>query len=360
MTQENQTFRVVGRKMDGGDVTVNCGIIRGLIYNEATNRFHQWRSNGQVFGLNFGSENEAGEFAKWMNTAIDMVTGRTPWPSQQQQAPPPPPPQPAQGTMGRSGGRPGPPMPPTGPGGPRGPPGPPSGPRQIGGPPGPPSGPPPPPGPPRPPGPPSGGPPGPPSGGPPGPPGPPPPPGPGGAAPRQQKPKPTGPGGGRGALLAAIQGGAGLKKIGPPAEKAGPGRIVGEEPPASAPAPKQAPMPPMGGGGGGDFMSQLQQKMRNRNKQPEVKQEPRNSGGGGTAPRPGQPRPGFNPSAIPKNNVKREPISPSSAAPVKMESDGGSSADVQKIIAEEIEKMKQSLLVEFRKIIREEIQNSNY
>ena len=84
LSQENQTFRIVGRKMDSNDVTVNCGVVPQLIYNEATPRFHQWRSSGQVFGLNFASTEEAADFAQWMKTAIEMVNGRIPWPSQQE------------------------------------------------------------------------------------------------------------------------------------------------------------------------------------------------------------------------------------------------------------------------------------
>lgn len=347
--------------MEGGDVTVNCGIIRGLIYNEATNRFHQWRSNGQVYGLNFVSPDEASDFAKNMNTAIDMVMGRTPWPSSQPVSVPPPmfnrgPPVPPGPPRTRPAGPPPGPRPPGPPsGGPPPPPGPPNSdepPR----PPGPPSG---PPGPPAggPPGPPSGGPPGPPAGGPPGPPGPPPPKGPSAPMGVNKSSGPKAGGGGRGALLAAIQGGGGLKKVGPPKEKSGPGKIIGE--PESAPVKqesKPAPRPPMGGGGGGmDMMAQIRAaklKKQNQNKNPsqDVRSAPpqdvRHSGGA----RP----PIFTPSTLPK-----KPITAPIPNTKTTSNDNAPQGDVQQFIREEIEKMKQSLLVEFRKIIREEIQNSN-
>lgn len=47
----NQSFRVVGRKNDTQEVSVHCSIVRGLIYNEATATFHQWRHSGSVYGL---------------------------------------------------------------------------------------------------------------------------------------------------------------------------------------------------------------------------------------------------------------------------------------------------------------------
>merc|ERR1719391_956365 len=103
-------------------------------------------------------------------------------------------------------------------------------------------------GPPRPP---MGGPPGPPPG--PAPPGPPrPPPGPSGGPPRPPAPGPApGPAGGdagRGALLASIQQGARLRKVGPPPEKEGPGNVLGE--PKKEPAPSRQPPPGRPGPGG--------------------------------------------------------------------------------------------------------------
>ena len=122
-------------------------MIPTLIYNEATPRFHQWRAQGTVYGLNFASAEMASDFAHEMKIALQYVKGELEWPQPQGQSQPPPPPiQPVQ-----------PPRPPVQPVAPR-PPMPPGG----SGPPRPPMG-----GAPRPP---MGGPPRPPTGGPPGPP----------------------------------------------------------------------------------------------------------------------------------------------------------------------------------------------
>ena len=207
------------------------------------------------------------------------------------------------------------------------------------GPPGPPGAPPGPPGPP--PGPPSGGPPGPP-GAPPGPPGGPP----AGPPAGVSKPKPSG-GNGRGALLSAIEGGARLRKIGPPREKAGPGKVIGAEPVQikSEPVQKQPPMPPGGGGGGMDFMTQLRNKIQKQNPvvpQPQpVKNEP---------VQPTQ----VNSRTLPKVTKPAQPVSTSQNG-----ANLASQSEIRDLIHEEIEKMKSSLLIEFRKIIREEIANSN-
>ena len=44
----NNTFRVVGRKLQDHEVVINCAILKGLKYNQATPTFHQWRDNKQV------------------------------------------------------------------------------------------------------------------------------------------------------------------------------------------------------------------------------------------------------------------------------------------------------------------------
>ncbi|KAJ9588335.1 hypothetical protein L9F63_018261 [Diploptera punctata] len=49
--QVNNTFRVVGRKLQDHEVVINCAILKGLKYNQATATFHQWRDNKQVYGL---------------------------------------------------------------------------------------------------------------------------------------------------------------------------------------------------------------------------------------------------------------------------------------------------------------------
>ncbi|XP_037322837.2 vasodilator-stimulated phosphoprotein isoform X2 [Pungitius pungitius] len=68
-------FRVVGRKMQTDQqVVINCPIVRGLKYNQATNNFHQWRDARQVWGLNFGSKEDATLFANGMAHALEVLT----------------------------------------------------------------------------------------------------------------------------------------------------------------------------------------------------------------------------------------------------------------------------------------------
>lgn len=80
------SFRVVGRKMQPDQqVVINCAIIRGLKYNQATPNFHQWRDARQVWGLNFGSKEDAAQFAAGMASALEALEGGGP-----PAAPPPP------------------------------------------------------------------------------------------------------------------------------------------------------------------------------------------------------------------------------------------------------------------------------
>lgn len=79
------SFRVVGRKMQPDQqVVINCAIIRGVKYNQATPNFHQWRDARQVWGLNFGSKEDAAQFAAGMASALEALEGGP--------APPAPPP----------------------------------------------------------------------------------------------------------------------------------------------------------------------------------------------------------------------------------------------------------------------------
>lgn len=54
-------------------VVINCPIVKGLKYNQATPNFHQWRDNRQVWGLNFGSKEDATLFANGMMHALEML-----------------------------------------------------------------------------------------------------------------------------------------------------------------------------------------------------------------------------------------------------------------------------------------------
>jgi hypothetical protein len=55
-------------------VVINCAILKGLKYNQATATFHQWRDNKQVYGLNFSSKDDADSFAHAMLHALDVST----------------------------------------------------------------------------------------------------------------------------------------------------------------------------------------------------------------------------------------------------------------------------------------------
>ncbi|XP_057694265.1 vasodilator-stimulated phosphoprotein isoform X2 [Corythoichthys intestinalis] len=67
-------FRIVGRKMQTDQqVVINCPIVRGLKYNQATPNFHQWRDARQVWGLNFGSKEDAALFANGMSHALEVL-----------------------------------------------------------------------------------------------------------------------------------------------------------------------------------------------------------------------------------------------------------------------------------------------
>ena len=69
----NNTFRVVGRKLHDQEVVINCSILKGLKYNQATPTFHQWRDNRQVYGLNFSSKDDAEAFAFAMLHAVEAL-----------------------------------------------------------------------------------------------------------------------------------------------------------------------------------------------------------------------------------------------------------------------------------------------
>uniref|UniRef100_A0A0B6ZNV9 WH1 domain-containing protein n=1 Tax=Arion vulgaris TaxID=1028688 RepID=A0A0B6ZNV9_9EUPU len=87
----NNTFRVVGRKVQDHEVVINCAILKGLKYNQATPTFHQWRDSRQVYGLNFASRDDAESFSQAMLAALETINGVY-------RQPPPifPPPQPPQ------------------------------------------------------------------------------------------------------------------------------------------------------------------------------------------------------------------------------------------------------------------------
>ncbi|XP_068255560.1 protein enabled homolog isoform X6 [Nyctibius grandis] len=87
----NNTFRVVGRKIQDHQVVINCAIPKGLKYNQATQTFHQWRDARQVYGLNFGSKEDANVFASAMMHALEVLNSQEAGPTlprQNSQLPP--------------------------------------------------------------------------------------------------------------------------------------------------------------------------------------------------------------------------------------------------------------------------------
>lgn len=85
----NGTFRIVGRKLHDHEVVINCAILKGLKYSQATGTFHQWRDNRTVYGLNFSSKDDADNFAVAMLRAIEMLNQNSSTIPRVQQAPPP-------------------------------------------------------------------------------------------------------------------------------------------------------------------------------------------------------------------------------------------------------------------------------
>ncbi|XP_024119784.1 protein enabled homolog [Oryzias melastigma] len=83
----NNAFRVVGRKIQDHQVVINCAIPKGLKYNQATQTFHQWRDARQVYGLNFGSKEDANVFASAMMHALEVLNSQEAGPAQPRQNP---------------------------------------------------------------------------------------------------------------------------------------------------------------------------------------------------------------------------------------------------------------------------------
>ncbi|XP_051972851.1 vasodilator-stimulated phosphoprotein-like isoform X2 [Xyrauchen texanus] len=353
----NNTFRVVGRKQQADQqVVINCALVRGIKYNQATATFHQWRDARQVWGLNFGSKEEAAQFASSMMHALGVLSG--------QDAGVCPPPQPPQNgpsaeeleqkrrqeqqererqerermererqereRMERERQAAAPPAPPPVP-----PPAPAS------------AAPPPPPGPPPPPAPPP--PPPPPSGGPPAPPPPPPPPAAGGGGGR---------GGGDGGLAASLAG-AKLRKVAkddsgaaPPAASASSGGGGGGGASSG------------GGGGGGGLMGEMSSILARRRKvadSPAVRKEECSNGDSvNTDSRPAEKaeamkKPWEKSSSVSRVNSgskgqdKRpaSPASPASAAPLSRLRPGSGTGDAGVGDGSDMEQFKQEILEEF-------------
>ncbi|XP_067274497.1 enah/Vasp-like b isoform X2 [Pseudorasbora parva] len=81
----NNTFRVVGVKLQDQQVVINYSIVKGLKYNQATPTFHQWRDARQVYGLNFASKEEANTFSNAMLFALNVLSSQDGGPAVQRQ-----------------------------------------------------------------------------------------------------------------------------------------------------------------------------------------------------------------------------------------------------------------------------------
>lgn len=69
----NNTFRIVGRKLQDHELVINCAILKSLKYNQATLTFHNWRDSRQVYGLNFSTKEDAQNFAETMTQVLDIL-----------------------------------------------------------------------------------------------------------------------------------------------------------------------------------------------------------------------------------------------------------------------------------------------
>ncbi|KAM5129911.1 ena/VASP-like protein isoform 3-T3 [Mantella aurantiaca] len=83
----NNTFRVVGVKLQDQQVVINYSLVKGLKYNQATPTFHQWRDARQVYGLNFASKEEATAFSNAMLFALNIMNSQDGGPAAQRQTP---------------------------------------------------------------------------------------------------------------------------------------------------------------------------------------------------------------------------------------------------------------------------------
>ncbi|XP_036405773.1 ena/VASP-like protein isoform X2 [Megalops cyprinoides] len=72
----NNSFRVVGVKLQDQQVVINYSIVKGLKYNQATPTFHQWRDARQVYGFNFASKEEATTFSNAMLFALNVLSSQ--------------------------------------------------------------------------------------------------------------------------------------------------------------------------------------------------------------------------------------------------------------------------------------------
>uniref|UniRef100_A0A8C0SXR5 WH1 domain-containing protein n=2 Tax=Canis lupus familiaris TaxID=9615 RepID=A0A8C0SXR5_CANLF len=56
-------------------VVINCAIVWGIKYNQATPTFHRWCNTRQVWGLNFGSKEDDAQSAAAITSALETLEG---------------------------------------------------------------------------------------------------------------------------------------------------------------------------------------------------------------------------------------------------------------------------------------------
>ena len=54
-------------------VVINFALVKGLVYDQSTPTFHQWRDQNQVYGLNFVSEQDAQVFGNGVFTSLENL-----------------------------------------------------------------------------------------------------------------------------------------------------------------------------------------------------------------------------------------------------------------------------------------------
>ena len=54
---------------------INCYLLKGMAYSAAAPLFHQWRHEGQVYGLSFPTQDKADEFALAVEEVFKKLGG---------------------------------------------------------------------------------------------------------------------------------------------------------------------------------------------------------------------------------------------------------------------------------------------
>ena len=54
-------------------VVINFALVKGLVYDQSTPTFHEWRDQSQVYGLHFVSEQDAQVFGNAVSTSLENL-----------------------------------------------------------------------------------------------------------------------------------------------------------------------------------------------------------------------------------------------------------------------------------------------